>query len=283
VAYQAEPAALPTSTVTLTVFDASSDDTAIQIASAVLVILGLDPSTQVAQVLETVKLHNGGKHTFLPSTDGPRGPMGLLRFGLPKGAGNLTPDGRLGASTIIQVDTGFATNLPVPPGDTEVSYSYEIAYGALSDGGYVSLSKNLPYPTDLLRVLAVPGDFIIQSEQLIDQGVDTVGSRQYRRMEGRNLPAHGELSLELRKLPLILPVLRSSNPWLQLVMGLLLLVAVTFPLIYARRYRYKSRALAAGAPASASSKIGNEPPTAEGAPGVRPGARRAPVNRGSRS
>jgi hypothetical protein len=277
VAYQSAPVPPPTSTLILRVFDAWPDDTAIRISKSALVILGVDPSTQIVQVLETVTLRNSGNHTFLPRTDGPRGPMGLLRFGLPAGAGNLTPDERLAASSIIQVDVGFATDLPIPPGDTDVSYSYQLPYGSLPDGGYASLNKNLAYPTDVLSVLAIEGGFTIESPELTDRGLTTLGSHRYRRFEGGSLPAQSELSLQLHKLPLILPVLRSDNPWLRGMMAIFLLLAVALPVVYA--YRYKARAPSAEALVLANSESDNGRPAHR----VRQIARRASTDRRSHS
>lgn len=265
VAYTTEPAALPDpagGAVVLPVFDASSDDTGVRVATMGMVIIGVDAPTQQIQILETLTLRNDGVRTFLPGTGGPRGPMGLLRFGLPEGAGNLTPDGRLAGHTIIQVETGFATDLPVPPGDTDVTYTYEVAYGALAEGGYALLTKNLPYPTELLRLLSVPGDFTIQSAQLADRGLATVGSRQYRQHEGRDLPARSEISVELRNLPLMLPALRPGNPWLQVIVGMLLLLAVTFPIFYARRA--KTRPAMASTATAAQIMVEADPPQGTG-------------------
>ena len=59
--------------------------------------------------------------TFTPSMGGAQGPMGLLRFGLPRNAFDLTMDERLSAFDVIQVDRGFASLLPLPPGSTDVT------------------------------------------------------------------------------------------------------------------------------------------------------------------
>lgn len=235
VAYQSEPITVSTTEVTLPVYETTGADSALRISSAGMVVLNVDAATQVLKVLETLTLSNAGTRTFLPSTTGPSGPMGLLRFGLPDGAGNLAPYGRLGGSNIIQVNTGFASDLPVPPGTTDVSFTYELAYGALTEGGYALLSKNISYPTDLLRVLVPRGDFTAQSPQLADKGAVTVGTRAYRRFEGKDLQARTAVSLELRNLPLDQPALRSRNPWLQLAMGGLVLAAAALPLLYKRR------------------------------------------------
>lgn len=235
VLYKTEPAALPAA-VTLRVYDAAGDDSAVRIANAGFVIVKVDAPTQVISLLETVTLRNTGSRAFLPSAGGPRGPMGLLRFGLPEGSGNFTPDAQLAASDIIQVDKGFATDLPLPPGDTAVSFTYDLAYGALPESGYATLTSVLPYPADLVKVLSIPGDFSVESAQLTANGTATIGARVYRQYQAVNLPARAELTIELRNLPLVQPPLRPGNPWLQLVVGVFLLAAIVLPLVYKRRY-----------------------------------------------
>lgn len=245
VPYRSEPVGLPAPEVELKVYEPTGDDTTIRVANAGIVILEVDAEAQRIRFLETATLRNTGERTFVPATDGPRGPMGLLRFGLPTGAGNLVVGEGLSESTVIQVDTGFATDLPLPPGDTNVTYAYEMAYGALSEGGYAQVSKNMPYPTDLLRVLAVEGDFRVESAQLASVDAATVGTRRYRQLEGKDLPSRSEITLELRDLPLVLPALRPGNPWLRAGVAGLALVSLLLPLAYARRYKREIRRPAA--------------------------------------
>src|SRR6478672_4003697 len=49
-------------------------------------ILEVDDAARTVAVLERYQLVNGGDEPFVPSTTGSQGPMGLLRFGLPRGA-----------------------------------------------------------------------------------------------------------------------------------------------------------------------------------------------------
>lgn len=236
VAYKTQPVNLPAPDVSLRVYEVGGDDARLRIANAGIVILQVDAEMQRIRFLETVTLHNGGDRTFVPSTDGPRGAMGLLRFSLPEGAGNLTVGEGLVDSEVIQIDRGFATNLPVSPGDTSVSFVYEMAYGALQDSGYAQITKDVPYPADSVQLLAVQGDFNVESQQLSNRGLANIGGRVYRKFEASNLSAHSEISVELRNLPLILPALRPGNAWLQVVIGGLALLALALPMLYRRFY-----------------------------------------------
>ncbi len=242
VAYNSGTVTLPAPPVVLRVYETTSDDTNIRVVSAGLVIANVDAPTQRIQALESATFANSGNRTYLPTAAGARGPMGLLRFGLPDGAGNLTTMGQLSASNVIQVDTGFSSDMPLPPGNTDVSYAYEIAYGALSDGGFAQLNKALPYGADNFRLLAATGDFNIESPQLASDGSVVVGSRTYRQYSAKSLPANTQLSVDLINLPLIQPALRPGNPWLQVSIGILLLAAAALPFIYRRRYMHNALA-----------------------------------------
>ena len=227
VPYHTAPISLPATDVQLIVYETTDDDSKIKVAQAGVVIVEVDPELQRLRFLETVTLLNSGDRTFLPSTTG----GSLLRFDLPDGAGNLVVGGGLTDSEVTQADKGFATDMPAPPGETNVSYAYEMAYGALAEGGYALVRRNIAYPIDSLQVLAMQGGFRLESPLLTDDGVVTVGTHSYRQFSAKDLPAHSEVSFELRDLPLIQPVLRPSNPWLQGVVVLLSLLALLAPIL----------------------------------------------------
>lgn len=236
VIYRTEPAALPATGVSLFVYDSSSDDSAVRVSNSGLVVTDIDAPNQRVRVLETMTLRNSAQRTFLPQASGSRGPMGLLRFGLPANAINFVPDDQLATKAIIQVDKGFASDLPLLPGDTNLSFAYDVPYGATTESGRATLTKNVNYPIDTLRLLVLPGDFTVSSPQLLEKGTVQVGSRMYRQYQGDNLPGRSELTLVIEGLPLVWPVLRSANLWVRVMLGVLLVGGVALPLLYKRRY-----------------------------------------------
>lgn len=240
VAYRTGPISLPARDVQLAVYESTNDDSKIRVSRSGVVIVDVDPELQRIRFLEAVTLLNSGDRTFLPgpvsapSVPGQTNSGTALRFGLPDGAGNLVVGEGFAESDVVQIETGFTTNMPVLPGENNVSYAYEMAYGALTEGGYSLVSRNIVYPTDSFQVLAVQGNYGLESPLLSDDGITTVGSRTYRQFSANDITARSEVSFELRDLPLIQPVLRPGNTWLQVVTAGLALVALFVPLLYWR-------------------------------------------------
>jgi hypothetical protein len=174
----------------------------IQVTRRVVTVLRADEATQTLAILERLDFSNRADTPFLPSTTGSQGPMGLLRFSLPRGAFDLTLDERLAAHEIVQVDRGFASTLPLPPGDTEVTFGYRVPYGP----GSVELATTAVYPTALAWFM-VPADFSLQSGELQPAESVELGRRRYDIWTARDLAAGQRLTLTLAGLPFI------PRPW----------------------------------------------------------------------
>jgi hypothetical protein len=150
-------------------------------------------------VLELIVLRNDAATTWQPRANGPEGPMGLLRFSLPPGAGNLRIGGLLRDAEIYPVDRGFATNAAIPPGRTEVTLAYRIAYGASA----IVLTKTLPYRTERFELeepIEVAG--LAVGFDATDASTPT-----QRRYVGRDLPARTTITMHLQDLPAAPPPL----------------------------------------------------------------------------
>jgi hypothetical protein len=174
----------------------------LSIGRRAITILEADPSSRTLAVFERLELQNAGDAPFVPSMGGSQGPMGLLRFALPRNAFDLTLDERLSAYDIIQVDRGFASLMPLPPGTTDVNFSYRIPYA----GGDYELSTNAAYPTASLWVL-VPADFPTTTTELrLDRTVD-IGRLRYSVLIADNLSAGQRASVSIAGLPF------TPRPW----------------------------------------------------------------------
>ena len=130
----------------ITIYDASSDDTIVSVASASLLLASVDRANQTVAALEIVNLANGSDHAYVPGAD----PMQLLRFGLPPGATGLQVDTRLIDADYAQVDRGFALFASVPPGEHQLTFSYRFPY----EGDELTLEKSYRYGAGNIRVLA---------------------------------------------------------------------------------------------------------------------------------
>jgi hypothetical protein len=166
-------------------------------------ILEVDDDARTVAVLERYQLVNGGDGPFVPSTTGSQGPMGLLRFGLPRGAFDLTLDPQLAAHEIIQVDRGFASLMPIPPGQTDVTYSYRLPYARDT----LDLVAAAVYPTAALWVLA-PADFAVSGPNLQPDRVVDIGRQRYQLLVASDLAAGQRVTVSVAGLPY------TPRPWL---------------------------------------------------------------------
>ena len=166
-------------------------------------ILEVDEAARAVAVLERYQLVNGGDAPFVPSTTGSQGPMGLLRFGLPRGAFDLTLDPQLAAHDIIQVDRGFASLMPISPGQTDVTYSYRLPYARDT----LDLVATAVYPTAALWVLA-PADLAVGGSNLQPDRVVDIGRQRYQLLAASDLAAGQRVTVSVGGLPY------TPRPWL---------------------------------------------------------------------
>jgi hypothetical protein len=200
--YRSDPIKLtetqPEQQLTLNVYEPTPTDPGLH-ASQVLVSVALAkdvPSDLV--VTELVKLVNTSDRTFVPQANGPDGPMGLVRFGLPTGAKSFEPGLGLDARQVVQVERGFASLAPVPPGDNMFRFSYRVPLHAAED----ALEQSFPYGADLLRVVAEEGGPRVRSGSTLtfEQTVDSKGSKVLV-WAAHDLAPGTRLNIELSDLP----------------------------------------------------------------------------------
>ena len=179
--------------VTLTVYEATHDDTIISTGSASLLLASADGSDQTVAALEIITLVNNSDKAYVPGS----GVMELLRFGLPAGATELSLDTRLIGADFIQVDRGFALMASVPPGESEVMFSYRFPYASDT----VALDKSYRYGAESLRILAPVEELTISAERLSEPEIAEIGERQYRVLTADGLNRGDSISLVLDGLP----------------------------------------------------------------------------------
>lgn len=179
--------------VTLTVYEATHDDSIVSVGAASLLLAAADATDQTLAALEIITLVNGSDLAYVPGA----GVMELLRFGLPAGATELSLDTRLIGADFIQVDRGFALLASVPPGEHEIMFSYRFPY----PGGSFSLQKTYRYGADSLRILAPEEVVSIAVEGLGEPESVKIGERQYRVLTVDGVGRGESLTMELDGLP----------------------------------------------------------------------------------
>ena len=179
--------------VTLTVFEATQDDSILSVGDASLLLASAAASDQTLAALEIITLVNGSDMAYVPGA----GVMELLRFGLPVGATELSLDTRLIGADFIQVDRGFALLASVPPGEHEVMFSYRFPY----QDETLSLEKTYRYGAESLRILAPEEVVSVGVEGLDEPESVTIGERDYRVLNVEGMGRGESLTMELDGLP----------------------------------------------------------------------------------
>ena len=187
----------PVVTLQLPVYETTTDAGAITVVLDHLAV-EVDEGAQTLQILNYVKLHNGGDRTLVAevatamASDPP-----AVRLPLPKGATNISPMEGLIQENLSLTDDALADNTPFPPGDREVVVAYELPYSSAS---YV-LERSVLYPTDKLTVLMPTGTVQLDSAQLPNRNETEMGGTKYVVMSGENLTAATPVQLALSGLP----------------------------------------------------------------------------------
>ena len=74
--------------------------------------------------MEIIKIKNDSNYTYVPGSK----PMERLRFSLPKKYQKLNVDSSLIDAQVIKVDSGFALNAYLHPGEHDLMYGYTLNY-----------------------------------------------------------------------------------------------------------------------------------------------------------
>ena len=180
----------------LTIFEATQDASVIKIARQVMVIAGVDASSQTLSAIEFVQIDNPLDRTLVPDLTNVD-EISFLRFSLPDNSFDLTVNSDLPAGDVVSIGTGFALASPVSPGPHNIDFSYTVPF----EGETLKFRQALVQGTELFQVW-VP-------EVLADIGVtglpstDAVNVQEtyYRAYEGKDIPRGQGVNLELTGLP----------------------------------------------------------------------------------
>lgn len=217
------------SPVTVKVYEPTTSDQSLRLASAYWVVAAVDAKDQQITVLENLTVQNAGDRTFIgdhrgdPGSDAPGVLPRTIRLPLPQGASDFTVAAGLDPNAVLPVANGFVDTDPVTPGQHQIVYHYVMAF---ADGGF-EIRKSLPYPADNLIFLAPDSGYNIRSDRLGDGGTTTIGGTKYVVMGANKVPANQDVIVDVLGLPNP-PTSRVSPDTLRLVA-----VAVSVPFLLA--------------------------------------------------
>jgi hypothetical protein len=192
----------PVQRVNLTAYEATTSMAQIAVVQATILLHPADAKNGVVPVSELIIFRNIGDHTYVGSLNAPanKGMPNALRFSLPHTANNLSLSAGFNGYQSAQVNSGFATNAAVPPGDSQFSFTFNMPYTASSyDFDYL-----VNYPTVRLTVM-VPVAIHASSASLQSLGPITAYQQEYDLFAAnalRNVDVHVQLEgLPLASLP----------------------------------------------------------------------------------
>ena len=106
------------------VYEPTTDNSFLVVDDMSIVLASIDPMEGKVWILEMADLNNTGDKTYIPG----KGPMSLVRFGLPEDYFELAVDTDLRDVEILSVDKGFALSGNIPPGSHKIMYQYSLSY-----------------------------------------------------------------------------------------------------------------------------------------------------------
>jgi hypothetical protein len=238
----------PVQQVNLTVYDATTSASKIAIVDATILIHAPDAQKGLITISEFFDFQNLDRYTYVGSLDASKGRPNALLFSLPLKAQHVSLSQGFSGYNVIQVDRGFASDVALPPGDSQFAFSFVVPYSSTSyDFSYTAF-----YPTVSVSML-VPPDIQANSALLSSQGLITADQHPYRLFKATGLlPNQGfHVSLNGLHLPDTVNVpapLNTTTIWL--VAALLLMcaiVVVTWFLYRSQRNRASRKKRAAEA------------------------------------
>src|SRR6266568_2958002 len=225
----------PVQQVNLTVYEATKSMANIAIVRATILLRAPDRQTGIVPVSELFIFRNLDSHTYVGSLDASQGKPNALRFSLPHTASKVTLGKGFDGYTAIQVDSGFASDAAVPPGDSQFAFTFDMPYTA-SDYDF---DYTVVYPTVLLAFL-VPPEIQASSDTLASQGPITSGQQTYQLLEAKALLGGKEAHVQLGGLPTA-PIVSStpaattptgSVPWLVIALLIMAFIVSVTAVVY---------------------------------------------------
>ncbi len=184
-----------TKPVEVTVYDSTTSDEAIKVATAHTIIYVGQGSLQVKEYFLIV---NEADRTYIGSKEvTAEGERETLMFSPPKEASELQYSLGLMECCIIGSEGGFFDTMPVLPGVKEVAYSYRVNH---SSGTY-TFSRKVNYPT-LSYELLVQGEGVkVASDQLTTEEPLHIEGILFNHFSGKSLAPGDILATQLSGLP----------------------------------------------------------------------------------
>lgn len=205
--------------ITLNVYETTSSDASIRIAMAHTVIYSQANGLSVKEVMYFV---NSGDKTYTGSSGaGTSGQYETLKFSLPADATSFHPVLGFVDGKFVGTDHGFIGTMPVIPGDTQVSYTYQLPYS-----GAYQYSRNTDYPLDSLDIMVQAGDIKLARQRFVAADALNINGIDFNHYYGEAFLAGDAITFQLSNTPT-----RSSTFVIVIVLVLVLLI-LAFAIVF---------------------------------------------------
>jgi hypothetical protein len=178
----------------VTVYEAASDSTKLTVTRQSIVLAGADRQSGLLTIVESYHIRNDSPAAYVG--DASSGHQQSLQLPLFQGARSLAPLDGFTLDDAIQTTRGFALTSPVLPGDSVVSFTYDVPFQSQS----LALRRAVAYRTDLTELI-LPGSVQVTSPQLSAHGQVQLGGRSFDTIQATNLAAGSPIVVDLSGLP----------------------------------------------------------------------------------
>ena len=234
VSYTSQPVVLETSQdrqADVTLYEATTDAASVSIQRLSIVLAGVDQRNGQITVVESYHLRNDATAAYVG--DASSGQQQTLQLPLFQGARSLSPLDGFRIDDAIATSRGFALSSPVLPGDTVLSFTYEVPFQQRS----LVLRRVLAYRTELVE-LVLSGSVQVSSPQLAARRQIQLGERRFDTIQATNLPSGAPLVLDLSGLPAQpAPFVNLESLPVQVTLMGIILAAIASTVVYLRRQR----------------------------------------------
>ncbi len=213
----------------ISVYAATDNAGAIGVARMSFVLAGADSKAGLLTVVESYHVHNSGNAAYIGAASA--GQRQTLQVPLFNGARSLTALNGFTTDDVVATANGFALTTPVLPGDSVLSFTYDLPYHARG----LTLRRALAYPTALAEVI-LPADIRITSPQLTTPASVQLGGRNFDALQATNLAARSALEFDISGLPARpQPLLDLSSLPVQIGVIALMLAMLATGVVYQRQ------------------------------------------------
>lgn len=182
--------------IKLMIYESTDSQEFISSIDTVLLVTNADPVSNEIQIFERVTLINTGNRSYVPDLEQPH-KMNFLRFSLPSMSTNLDVRSTLKGGAILTVDKGFAITSPVPPGESELRYSYQAPYS----GNEVKFNKSFHWDTKTFRALIPKTIGSLTTDDNLPIESVNIGTLPYHILEKHSVTKESRMQIHFSNLP----------------------------------------------------------------------------------